>query len=155
MCERCYVDMRCHYHFCQKHQLSASNASTTFCCRTYTNSFRKLFMPFCGTVINYVPCVPKYQVSTSYSSRSIPVYILTPWRPLFLPNLIVNVCPYLQVLPPSREYPDGRFYNNTVLKKDTWIQDTYNDIIGRRKNIERSKTWKKLRKSISMSRSKI
>lgn len=49
----------------------------------------------------------------------------------------------LQVLPPSREFPEGRFLNNTVLKKDEWVQDMYNHILGKRKSIEKSRTLKK------------
>lgn len=33
--------------------------------------------------------------------------------------------------------------NNTVLKKDEWVQDMYNHILGKRKSIEKSRTLKK------------
>lgn len=50
---------------------------------------------------------------------------------------------FAQVIAPSREFPEGRFYNNTVAKKDAWVRDMYNHILGRRKGIEKSKTLKK------------
>jgi hypothetical protein len=91
-------------------------------------------MPFCGSVVSYTPCVPKYQVSHAIQS-ALSLQVMAE-------RLNAN-----QVLPPSREFPEGRFYNNTVLKKDQWVQQTYFAIIGKRRNIEKSKTLKKLGES--------
>ena len=48
------------------------------------------------------------------------------WRGTFMPfcfdAVIYPACiPKYQTLPPSREFPDGRWFNNTVRNKDDWI----------------------------------
>jgi hypothetical protein len=31
-------------------------------------------------------------------------------------------------LPPSRDHPNGRWYNNTILHKDQWVHDFYDQV---------------------------
>eukprot|EP01041_Mallomonas_annulata_P010392 gene10392-21671_t len=52
--------------------------------------------------------------------------------------------PKIQTLPPSRQYPDGRWFNHTVKTKDTWVQQQCDDQIELRRDLERNKTLKNL-----------
>ena len=45
-------------------------------------------------------------------------------------------------LPPSREFPEGRWFNNTVRNKDQWIEDSVTSHIAIRIKYETSKTMK-------------
>mmetsp|Transcript_32240 Transcript_32240/g.30729 ORF Transcript_32240/g.30729 Transcript_32240/m.30729 type:complete len:262 (-) Transcript_32240:20-805(-) len=51
------------------------------------------------------------------------------------------VCiPQFQSLPPSREYPNGRFFNHTVAAKDKWVADNYGAHLAYRIGLEKNKT---------------
>ncbi len=58
-------------------------------------------------------------------------------------QLIYPSSSILQPLPPSRDYPEGRFYNNTLYKKDQWLEETYYSILKHRTWAEKSVTLKK------------
>mmetsp|Transcript_7136 Transcript_7136/g.10626 ORF Transcript_7136/g.10626 Transcript_7136/m.10626 type:complete len:262 (-) Transcript_7136:138-923(-) len=60
-------------------------------------------MPFCGSVVLYPTCLPKFQT-----------------------------------LPPSREYPFGRWFNHTVLTKDKWVEYEAKEHVKYRMRLERN-----------------
>lgn len=53
----------------------------------------------------------------------------------------------LQTLPPSREFPEGRWFNHTILAKDTWVHDTSGSFIRARMDLERDKTLRQKREN--------
>lgn len=53
--------------------------------------------------------------------------------------------PKAQFLPPSREYPDGRWFNHTIQKKDAWVAEQYEIHVTEREILERNKTLRKAR----------
>eukprot|EP01038_Epipyxis_sp_PR26KG_P010542 gene10542-14164_t len=70
------------------------------------------------------------------------------WRETFMPYcskaVVYPAClPKSQKLPPSREFPNGRFFNHTVLKKDQYIQDQCKQFIFERIQLEKNTTLKK------------
>lgn len=48
-----------------------------------------------------------------------------------------------QPLPPSREFEDGRWINNTVAVKDKWVKDFFEIVVKRRLEVEGNKTLQK------------
>lgn len=48
--------------------------------------------------------------------------------------------PKEQTLPPSREFPDGRWFNHTVLTKDRWVQTYYKERLSERLVLERNRS---------------
>lgn len=51
------------------------------------------------------------------------------------------VCiPKSQSIPPSIEFPNGRWMNHTVLAKDNWISENVNSFIRFREGLEKNKT---------------
>lgn len=48
-----------------------------------------------------------------------------------------------QPLPSSREFPDGRWVNNTMGLKDAWIEQYYNTIVNSRLEVEGDKDLQK------------
>ena len=48
------------------------------------------------------------------------------------------------VLPPSREFPEGRWHNNSVTNKDAWIQRSVTNLIATRMGYEKNLTMKAL-----------
>lgn len=72
------------------------------------------------------------------------------WRQTFMPFCSKAVkyaacIPKFQSLPPSREFPLGRWFNHTTLTKDTWVHDTSGSFIRERMELERNKTLRKAR----------
>lgn len=64
------------------------------------------------------------------------------WRMINMPfcsgSVAYPVCvPRQQQLPASRLFPEGRWSNHTILKKDTWVQDTYTEFKKFRESIEK------------------
>ena len=62
-------------------------------------------------------------------------------------NLVVSAVYYtfiLQTLPPTREYPMGRWFNHTVLKKDNWVRENADNWIAYRIQLELNKTLQSL-----------
>lgn len=58
------------------------------------------------------------------------------------------VCvPKAQSLPVSREYPDGKWKEHTVKKKDDWVFETYNQFIQNRTGFESNKRWREERRN--------
>jgi len=69
------------------------------------------------------------------------------WRSTFMPfcfdAITYPACiPKYQTLPPSREFPDGRWFNNTVRNKDDWIGSIVPPHIARRIGYEMSAAMK-------------
>lgn len=67
------------------------------------------------------------------------------WRMENLPwcqyAILYPAClPKEQTLPPSREFPDGRWFNHTTITKDRWVQTYYKERLGERLRLERNKT---------------
>lgn len=48
--------------------------------------------------------------------------------------------PKEQTLPPSREFPDGRWFNHTTITKDRWVQTYYKERLGERLLLERNRS---------------
>lgn len=48
-----------------------------------------------------------------------------------------------QPLPPSRNFPDGRWFNNTMGIKDAWVEQHYNAVVNQRVEIEGDKDLQK------------
>lgn len=46
--------------------------------------------------------------------------------------------PKEQTLPPSREFPDGRWFNHTTITKDRWVQTFYKERLTERLLLERN-----------------
>ncbi|KAG5192782.1 hypothetical protein JKP88DRAFT_159754 [Tribonema minus] len=46
-------------------------------------------------------------------------------------------------LPPSRDHPQGRWWNHTVAHKDDWVREYYERIVGERVAIEKDKSLQK------------
>jgi len=70
------------------------------------------------------------------------------WRvaqlPFCAPHVKYTPClPQTRIQPPSRHYPEGRFHNHTVLKKDEWVYKTTHEIIQTRKHYEQSRKLEK------------
>lgn len=73
------------------------------------------------------------------------------WRETNIPFCadVINfpVCvPKVQTLPPSREFPQGRWSNFTVQMKDGWVSAMYETHIYERVQLEINKTLKRARK---------
>ena len=67
------------------------------------------------------------------------------WRGTFMPFCFDAVSypaciPKYQTLPPSREFPDGRWFNNTVRNKDDWIGGIVPNHIAKRIAYETNET---------------
>lgn len=74
------------------------------------------------------------------------------WRATYMPfcfeAVVYPACiPKYQVLPPSREFPNGRWHNNTVASKDAWIQQNVVSHMELRIGYEKNKTMKNLNKN--------
>jgi hypothetical protein len=50
--------------------------------------------------------------------------------------------PKAQSIPPSIDFPDGRWMNHTVLAKDTWVSENVNSFIRYREGLEKNKTMR-------------
>ena len=50
--------------------------------------------------------------------------------------------PKFQEMPPTRDFPEGRWFNHTTLKKDQWVQTMALQHIGQRVGYERNRTLK-------------
>ena len=69
------------------------------------------------------------------------------WKGTFMPFCFDAVryptcIPKYVTLPPSREFPQGRWFNNTVRNKDEWIMESVTSHIAIRIGYETSKTMK-------------
>jgi hypothetical protein len=51
------------------------------------------------------------------------IHIYTFMKSYEFVHIYTNI--HIQTLPPTREYPRGRFFNHTVAAKDKWVQDNY------------------------------
>ena len=76
----------------------------------------------------------------------------TIWRQTHMPfcGEVINypVCaPKVQTLPPSREFPNGRWSNYTIETKDSWVMNSFTSFIRYRINMESNRTLKKARKN--------
>ena len=65
------------------------------------------------------------------------------WRKTIMPfcadAIIYPAClPKTVTLPPSREFPNGRWYNNTVTNKDAWVQQSVVSHLAQRIGYERN-----------------
>lgn len=74
------------------------------------------------------------------------------WRDTFMPYcskaILYPACiPKYQTLPPSREFPLGRWFNNTVRAKDDWVSASVESHIRTRMGYEKNKTMKNLNKN--------
>lgn len=63
-----------------------------------------------------------------------------------------------QPLPPSRDFQDGRWFNNTMTVKDRWVQEYYETIVAYRLQIEGDKDLQKqgekIAQYVAMNRNK-
>ena len=74
------------------------------------------------------------------------------WRSTYMPYcfdaVVYPACiPKYNVLPPSREFPDGRWHNNSVQNKDAWIQKSVTNLITTRIGYEKSIAMKATNKN--------
>jgi hypothetical protein len=74
------------------------------------------------------------------------------WRSTFMPFCFDAIqypacIPKYQTLPPTREFPQGRWFNNTVRNKDDWIQESVQTHIAQRVGFERNKTMKNMNRN--------
>jgi hypothetical protein len=61
-----------------------------------------------------------------------------------IPALRSACVPTYQTLPPTMEFPSGRWYNHTILKKDNWVNERCTQHIAHRIALESNKTLKNL-----------
>jgi hypothetical protein len=68
----------------------------------------------------------------------------TEYMPFCGPTITFPVCiPKYKTLPPSREFPNGRWFNHTVHNKDVWVQENFFRFVKEREAIEQNKTLRK------------
>ncbi|CAM9918543.1 unnamed protein product, partial [Choristocarpus tenellus] len=86
-----------------------------------------------GVDIGY--CDTDYYTDRDFRSANTP----------FCGNFIkYSVCvPKYDPLPPSREFQNGRWFNNTASQKDKWIEEYYNIVVESRLAVEGDKTLQK------------
>lgn len=70
------------------------------------------------------------------------------WRAENMPycgnRVVYPAClPKPQTMPPSREFPDGRWFNHTVLTKDIWVADKCETHIAERRALENNGTLRR------------
>ncbi|CAN0246492.1 unnamed protein product, partial [Discosporangium mesarthrocarpum] len=87
-----------------------------------------------GADIGY--CEPSYYDDPDFREANTP----------FCSNFIkYPVCvPKYDPLPPSREFENGRWFNNTAYEKDKWVEQYYNLVVENRLIVEGNKTLQKL-----------
>mmetsp|Transcript_16283 Transcript_16283/g.27509 ORF Transcript_16283/g.27509 Transcript_16283/m.27509 type:complete len:269 (-) Transcript_16283:27-833(-) len=74
------------------------------------------------------------------------------WRQTFMPYcqgaVLYPACvPRYQTLPPSREFPLGRWFNHTITKKDDYIREKAETHIAERTALEKNRTLKRAREN--------
>ena len=88
-----------------------------------THKYRYAMMPHCAEFVQYPACVPEMELVNETAEE---------WVDRYLPK---------HRIPPSPEFPEGRFMNHTIRNKDKWVKKNMERIIDFRLNVERKNKY--------------